>query len=306
MSERKLIVFGTSSQVPCRERNQGGYFLRFDEEGFLFDPGEGTQRQLIHAGVSASAITKIFITHFHGDHCLGLAGILQRLSLDRVPQTVEVYFPASGQQFFENLKNASIYHNALKVKACPVNDAGLICRTERFSFEARPLEHAVDVFGYRFKEHDSYSLIPEKLKALELRGPQLGQLKRDGYLDLGARRIELAEVGSLRRGQSFAFVMDTRPCQAAVELARDVDMLVIEATYLEDCADKASEYGHLTASDAARIGLEAGAGLVLLTHYSSRYADVACFAAEAGLIHPQVRALKDGDVISLPRRQRPV
>lgn len=304
MSERKLIVFGTSSQVPCRERNQGGYFLRFDDHGFLFDPGEGTQRQLIHAGVSASEITKIFITHFHGDHCLGLAGILQRLSLDRVPQTVEVYFPASGQQYFENLKNASIYHNTLKVKACPVSVPGVICQGGGMTIEARPLKHAVEAWGYRFCEHDGFALQQAKLDELGLRGPAVGRLKRDGCIEHGGRRVDIAEVGYLRRGQSFAFVMDTRPCSAAVELAQGVDLLVIEATYLKDFSEKAIEYGHLTASDAARIGLEAGAGQVLLTHYSSRYTDVEQFAIEASEIHPHVRALRDGDVISFPTRRR--
>ncbi|MEP6923654.1 MAG: MBL fold metallo-hydrolase, partial [Pyrinomonadaceae bacterium] len=84
MSIRKFVALGTASQVPTRERNHNGYFLRWDEHGFLFDPGEGTQRQMTLAGVSASEITKIFITHFHGDHCLGLPGVMQRLSLDRV------------------------------------------------------------------------------------------------------------------------------------------------------------------------------------------------------------------------------
>jgi ribonuclease Z len=96
MSVRKLIVLGTASQVPNRDRNQNGYFLRFDAEGFLFDPGEGTQRQMIMAGVSAGSITRIFITHFHGDHCLGLAGIIQRISLDRCRIRGGV-LPASGQ-----------------------------------------------------------------------------------------------------------------------------------------------------------------------------------------------------------------
>ena len=99
MSSRRFIALGTASQVPTRERNHNGYFLRWDAEGFLFDPGEGTQRQMIFADVTASQITKIFITHFHGDHCLGLAGVLQRLSLDRVPQTVQIFYPASGEKY---------------------------------------------------------------------------------------------------------------------------------------------------------------------------------------------------------------
>jgi ribonuclease Z len=117
MSERKLIVLGTASQVPARDRNQNGYFLRFDDEGFLFDPGESTQRQMILAGVSVTGITKIFISHFHGDHCLGLAGIIQRISLDRVQHVIEVYYPASGRRYFDNLRHACSYHDEARLRS---------------------------------------------------------------------------------------------------------------------------------------------------------------------------------------------
>ena len=126
MSVRELVVLGTSSQVPTRYRNHNGYLLRWDEEGLLFDPGEGTQRQMIYAEVTATSITKILITHFHGDHCLGFAGISQRLSLDRVPHPVDVYFPASGQVFYDRLRRASIYHAVATLRANPIRAAGLI------------------------------------------------------------------------------------------------------------------------------------------------------------------------------------
>src|SRR5919197_2208571 len=108
MSSRVFIALGTSSQVPTRERNHNGYFLRWDGHGMLFDPGEGTQRQMIFANVSASDITHILITHFHGDHCLGLPGVVQRLSLDRASHLVRLYFPASEREHLDHLLAASI------------------------------------------------------------------------------------------------------------------------------------------------------------------------------------------------------
>src|SRR5438046_8562906 len=110
MAAREVILLGTSSQVPTRARNHNALFLRWDEYGILFDPGEGTQRQMIRAGLTATQITHIAITHFHGDHCLGLAGIIQRLSLDRVTHPVEVIYPQSGQVFFERLRHASSFY----------------------------------------------------------------------------------------------------------------------------------------------------------------------------------------------------
>ena len=105
---RELIVLGTAAQVPTRARNVNGYLLRWDDEGLLFDPGEGTQRQMTLAGATASTITRILITHFHGDHCLGLPGVVQRLSLDRVHQPVRLYFPASEREHLDHLLAASI------------------------------------------------------------------------------------------------------------------------------------------------------------------------------------------------------
>src|ERR1041384_1926766 len=103
MSHRRFYALGTASQVPTRHRNHNGYLLRWDDEGFLFDPGEGTQRQMAFAGAAASDITRICVTHFHGDHCLGVPGIVQRLNLDRVPHTVTAHYPASGTEFFARL-----------------------------------------------------------------------------------------------------------------------------------------------------------------------------------------------------------
>jgi ribonuclease Z len=94
---RELVVLGTASQVPTRTRNHNGYMLRWDGEGLLFDPGEGTQRQMIHAGVSASQITRICLTHIHGDHCFGLPGVLSRMVLDGVEHPVHLHYPASGE-----------------------------------------------------------------------------------------------------------------------------------------------------------------------------------------------------------------
>src|SRR5213082_4268810 len=113
MSVRELVVLGTSSQVPTRYRNHNGYFLRWDDEGLLFDPGEGTQRQMIFAGVTVSQITRICITHFHGDHCLGLPGVLQRMSLDRVPHVVEAFFPAESAEVFGRLRRAALFRDVL-------------------------------------------------------------------------------------------------------------------------------------------------------------------------------------------------
>ena len=123
VSNRELVVLGTASQAPTRSRNHNGYFLRWDDEGLLFDPGEGTQRQMLFAGVTASQITRICITHLHGDHCLGLPGVLARMSLDRVPHPVEVCYPAGSREVFGRLRHASLFRDVLDLRERRVRGA---------------------------------------------------------------------------------------------------------------------------------------------------------------------------------------
>ncbi|MCA9638625.1 MAG: MBL fold metallo-hydrolase, partial [Myxococcales bacterium] len=146
MSARELVVLGTASQVPTRYRNHNGYFLRWDAEGILFDPGEGTQRQMIVPGVTASMITRICITHFHGDHCLGLAGISQRISLDRVPHEIDVHYPRSGQKYYERLRRSSIYHDVSKIRPCPIEGPGPVWRSKDLTLSVAQLDHGVDTY----------------------------------------------------------------------------------------------------------------------------------------------------------------
>ena len=301
MSARKLIVLGTSSQVPTRHRNHNGYFLKWDDEGILFDPGEGTQRQMILANVSATEITKICITHFHGDHCLGLAGVIQRLSLDNVPHEVEIYYPASGQQYFEHLRDASIFFNTAKLRPCPITTPGLLWQNEKFTLEARALNHSVESWGFRWKEKDTVTMLPEKLAALGIRGAAVGLLKRDGVLEKDGRVIALADVSVPKIGPSLAFVMDTGRCEAAIALAREVSLLVCESTYLSTEQAEAESRGHLTAQQAAQIAQEAGANLLVLTHFSQRYNTIDEFVREAYAIHSNVIAVQDGDVVAIPK-----
>jgi ribonuclease Z len=303
MAARELVVLGTASQVPTRDRNHGGYLLRWDEEAVLFDPGEGTQRQLLLAGVPASAITRICITHFHGDHCLGLPGVLQRLSLDRVDHPVEVYFPASGRPYFERMRSACSFHERAELRVHPVHDEGPVAPAPPFELIARRLEHEPDTLGWRLREPDGRRLLPERLAALGVHGPDIGRLQREGAVELRGRRIALEEVSVPRRGQRVAFVMDTRLCDSAFALAEDADLLICEATFASADQRLAAAYLHLTAAQAARIAAAAGARQLVLTHFSQRYADVSPLLDEAREVFPRTIAAHDLARIPLPPRR---
>jgi ribonuclease Z len=286
MSVRELIVLGTASQAPTRYRNQNGYLLRWDGEGLMFDPGEGTQRQMLLAGIAMSSVTRLCITHFHGDHCLGVPGIIQRLSLDDAGHRVHAYFPASGQQYFSRLHHACIFHDRADIYAQPVAVDGPIAAGEFGVLEARRLEHSADAIGYRLIEPDGRRFVPALLERLGLDGPAVGQLHAAGSINWGGRKVDLSEVSEARPGQRFAFVMDTRLCDAVYALADGVDMLVIEATFLSRDSDLAARYGHLTARQAARVAAECGVRRLVLTHFSQRYTSTREHHDEAAEVFP--------------------
>jgi ribonuclease Z len=304
MASRVFIALGTASQVPTRERNHNGYFICWDTEGFLLDPGEGTQRQMIFAGVSARQITKIFITHFHGDHCLGLAGVLQRLSLDKVPHEVEIYYPEYGRKFVENLRNASVYYNAAKIVEKPFAAEGVIFENKILAVAARRLDHSLESWGYRFQEKDGVTMLPEKLKALGIFGKDIGKLKAEGKFEINGKAVTLAEVSVFKKGLSAAFVMDTGVCDAAYELARDVDFLICESTYLAAETAEAVKNGHLTAAQAAEIARAANAGKLVLTHFSQRYNSIEDFVREAEQVHENTIAVRDGEQVEILRSDK--
>lgn len=274
MSTRELTVLGTASQVPTRHRNHNGYLLRWDREGLLFDPGEGTQRQLLFAGVAASSVTRVCVTHFHGDHCLGVPGILQRLSLDDVRHPVHAHYPASGREFFARLRHASAYHERADVREAPVAADGPVAVGDFGVLEAHRLDHPVDAVGYRLVEPDGRRMLPEELARHGVAGPAVGDLQRDGAVTVDGHTVHLADVSVPRRGQRFAFVMDTRLCDAVYALADGVDLLVIEATFLDEDAELAWQYGHLTARQAARVAAHCGVRRLVLAHFSQRYPDL--------------------------------
>jgi ribonuclease Z len=302
---RELVILGTASQTPTRHRNHNGYFLQFDKHGFLFDPGEGTQRQMLMAGVSASDITRICITHFHGDHALGLPGVLQRMSLDAVSHEVRCHFPAEDGEYFDRLRYATPYWERAKVVADAMagtltyDCGGVLLMTA-------PLDHGIPCQGYRIVEPDGVRMLPDRLAAAGIAGPDVSRLQEHGHLDVGDARVTLESVSETRPGQSFAFLMDTRVCQAAVDLAAGVDLLVIESTFLSSETELAENFGHLTAEQAARIAAEAGVRELVLTHFSQRYP-----VAAADRFREEASAVFDGPIhlaedlmrISFPRRR---
>ena len=301
MSVRDLTILGCSSQQPTRYRNHGAYLVRWHDEGFLFDPGEGTQRQFIFANIAPTCVTRIFISHFHGDHCLGLGSMLMRLNLDKVLHPIHCYFPASGIEYFRRLRYGAMYHEMIQVVEHPIVEEGLIVDEEVFSIEAYFLEHGVDNLGWRIKERDFRKFDKECLKRSGVEGPLVRELEQKGAIYVGSQRVILDDVSVIKKGEIFAIAIDTLPCDNVIRVAQDARLFLCESTYLESHRHLAKQHYHMTARQAAECAKQAHVDTLVLTHFSARYQDVHDFVQEAQDVFPNTIGAEDLKRIPFPR-----
>ena len=309
MPARELVVLGTSSAVPTRTRNHSGHVLRWDGEGLLVDPGEGTQRQMLLAGVAGSGVDVIALTHEHGDHVLGLPGVLQRRAVDGLTTPVPLVFPAPAAPLVEHLLGAAAHAAALAVP-CPVEADGPVAgpdgaplRVGGAVLHAVALDHRVPACAYRLVEPDGRRMLPERLAARGVAGPDVGRLLADGSLRTADGQVRLEDVSAPRPGQVAAVVEDTRWCEGALRAAEGADLLLCEATFADSEQALAGAYGHLTARQAGRLAREAGARRLVLTHYSSRYPSTDGLLEQAREEHDDVVAAADLERHPVPPRR---
>jgi len=303
MSCKKIVILGTASQVPSINRNHVGLFLRWEKEDILFDPGEGTQRQLLKFKVPLSKIKKIIISHFHGDHCLGLPGVIQRLSLNQVKHPVEIIYPKAGEKFLKNLINAAVFHNNLDIIYHPIKEEGPIKCEGEIIITAYRLEHSIETFGYRICDPIKWNIIPSRLPS-GVKKEAIGDLKKNGFIEFEGKKIFLKDVAIPKMRQVFGYLMDTKICEGAYKIANHAEVLVCESTYLSSEEHLALNYKHLTASQAAEIAAKSNAKQLVLTHFSQRYTTYQLFEEEAKKIHPTTIAASDGMEIKFPRIKR--
>lgn len=200
------------------------------------------------------------------------------------------------------MRAVSVFHDVSDLVPSPVTSAGHQASVGDLAVSAAPLDHRTTTYGYRLQEPDQVRANPDKLAASGLSGPDVRRLLQHGTVEGPHGPVAAEQITVTRRGQSMAFVMDTRMCDAAIELARNVDLLVCESTYLHEHAALAEQYMHMTARQAGELAAEAGAKRLVLTHFSARYPDVAAMAEEAGRYHPDVVAVSDLDVVPVPAR----
>jgi ribonuclease Z len=309
----QITFLGTSAGVPTRVRNVSSVALRLPQraEAWLFDCGEGTQHQLQRTPIRISQISRIFITHLHGDHLFGLMGLLATCGMAGEGQEIHLYGPDGLEEYVRVCGRISrtTLSDTLKIHTV---EPGLVHREEDFSVTCQPLKHRIPSFGYRVTESDRPGKFDvERARALGIPpGPLYGRLKNGESVELPDGRIvdggEL--IGATVAGRSVVYCTDTIYCRGAVALSADADALIHEATFADEDEPLAAQSMHSTTTMAARVAREAGARQLLITHFSPRYTPDGritpeVLLAQARAVFPRTDMARDFMTVDIPRRE---
>jgi len=295
----QVLFLGTSSMVPTKERNQNGILISYGSEGILVDCGEGTQRQLKIAGIKLTKITKILISHWHGDHVLGLPGLIQSMSASDYQKTLQIYGPTGTNNFMKKMFEVFVFDKKINIKINEI-DSGKFFENDDFILQAEPLEHSIATLGYSLIEKDKRKINVKFTKNLSIpEGPLLGKLQSGKNIIWKGEKINADKATKIVQGKKITIINDTVPCNSADKLAKDSDLLICESTYSSNLEDKASEYGHMTAKQAAELANRSNTKKLILTHFSARYKNTQELEEDARNYFDNVLSAKDFMKINL-------
>ncbi len=300
----RIVFLGTAGSVPTNDRSLPSIVVQRKGEILMFDCGEGTQRQMIKARVGFNRKMKVFITHMHGDHVLGLPGIIQTMSLLGRDKPLQIYGPHGIKAFIEAVISTIKFWLAFPIEIYEIGREGLICEEEEYEVHVAWAEHSIPSLAYALAEKPRPGrFYPEKALALGVpRGPLWSKLQKGMKITLPNGRIIKPEevLGPPRPGRKIVYTGDTRPSDRIVKLAKDADVLIHEATFDDEMIERAREDGHSTPGEAAKIALKAGVKLLVLTHISARYNRPEILLKQAQKIFPNVCVPNDLEELEIP------
>ncbi|MGC9079639.1 MAG: ribonuclease Z [Nanopusillaceae archaeon] len=265
----KLYILGTASAFPTKKRNHPGIFMKYLDKGILFDAGENIQRQMRIAGLSPTDIDIILITHWHGDHMLGLPGILFSLSNMEYKRELNIILPRENFEDFYKLMdglNIPIEFNINLIEA----KNGLIYEDDKFEIYGIETRHSVKSFSYYFKEKEYIKIDKEKLRYYNLSVNQIKKIKKGEKIFYNGKEIDFNDIGYIRKGIKISYITDTIFFEDLIKFAENSTILICESTFFFD-PEKAKEHYHMDFTEVLKLYLESKSKILLLTHFSQRY-----------------------------------
>jgi len=283
-----LIFLGTSCMKPTKDRGQAAIYLNYNGEGILFDCGEGTQRQMRLADLKPTKIKKILLSHWHGDHMLGLPGLLQTIGSEDYQGKIEIYGPIGSKKFFEYMTKSFYFEKGLDIEIIEIEE-GIFFENKDYYLEAMPLDHKVPTLGFSFVEKDKRKINLTAIKKLGIpSGPLLGKLQDGKEIEYVGKKISPDKVTILNKGYKITYVTDTSLCENCFKLAKDSDILITESVYTDSLKEKASEHKHMTAMQSAQIANKSNVKKLILTHFSQRFKTLENIEEEAKTYYKNV------------------
>jgi len=302
-----VIFLGTAGSTPTPERSLPAIAIKRKGEIILFDCGEGVQRQMVRAKLSFHRKMKFFITHMHGDHVLGLPGLIQTMSLFDRQRKLEVYGPEGIREFIEAINKTVQFTLTFPVEVSEITKCGVICKEDEYEVLAVKANHVIPSFAFALVEKPRPGkFYPEKAKRFGVpEGPLWSKLQKGQSVKLPNGRIIKPSqvVGPPRPGRKIVYSGDSRPCESIVELAENADLLIHDSTLDDELAEKAYEDGHSTPSQAAEIAKKAKVRMLVLTHISARYKTTEKLLQQAKKIFQNVAVADDFMKIDIPLKK---
>lgn len=288
-----VVFLGTSGSAPTRERALPSVAVVRDGITYLFDCGEGTQRQFFVHSLNVSRVDYIFVSHIHGDHVIGIAGLVRTLAMNGRTRPLTIFVPRgyeNGIRALIEFDHATIRYR-IELKGIK---AGELLRGNGVTVSAFRLAHSVPTYGFAFKEDDRMRFDKDKCRRLGIRGTMFSDLQRGKSITVSGRRIALSSVASPHAGKKMVYITDTRPVRPAAPACRGADLMIHEATFDSSLKDYAVERKHSTAEEAARTAKLSGAKRLVLFHISARYKDASALLNEAKRVFAETSIAHDG------------
>jgi len=265
-----IIFLGTGQAIPTARRNHTAILIKYKNENLLFDCGEGTQRQFRKAKLNPCKLTRLLITHWHGDHILGLPGLLQTLALNNYNKTLHIYIPKGTKKFVDLMYKLFVHKEKIKIKVKEIS-SGKVFETSDFYIQAEKMKHTCPCLAYSLTEKDKIRVDKEKIKKLNIKGKIIGELAKGKNIVWKGKKIKASEVTYKEKGKKISIILDTALNPNCYKIAKNSNLLISEAPYTEKEKELAEEYRHLTAKQAAGIAKKAKVKRLILTHLSQRY-----------------------------------